>query len=235
MAMTRTPALSDSSFWKMVTPSVVAALVLGLLFTPALQGQSPFTLKRFGSLPVSDAEVAQIAELASSAEKRLWLLRTPNRVMTSERFSYLFLEPDVFGKRVLRGRALKVAKEPPGATIRSSWKIVESHSYAYIPTTGRRQGQIGHEDDIDWPFIVRAEFDDDTLISIVEFIRSQPPIPVPAFLKSVPAVPIVGIARGDADAIVVGLRPREAAMGHAVWLVRKDGRWVITRSETSIA
>ena len=35
------------------------------------------------------------------------------------------------------------------------------------------------------------------------------------------------------DAIVVGLRPHEE-MGHAVWLVRKDGRWIITRSETSI-
>jgi hypothetical protein len=77
---------------------------------------------------------------------------------------------------------------------------------------------------------VQGEFDDDTRISIVEFIRSQPPIPVSAFLKSVPAVPIGGIARGD-DAIVVGLRPRED-MGHAVWLVRKDGRWIITRSRS---
>jgi hypothetical protein len=95
-------------------------------------GQAPdFTLKRFGRVPVSDAEVAQIAGLASSTGKRLWLLRTPNPVMTGERVSYLLLEPDVFGKRVLRGRVLRLrANEPPNVPIRSPWKISESYSYA---------------------------------------------------------------------------------------------------------
>jgi hypothetical protein len=155
--------------------------------------------------------------------------------MMSERVSYLFLEPDVLGKRVLRGGVLRLgANEPPSVPIRSLWAIRASQSYAYIPIAGRQLGEIEGANDLAWPFILDAEFDDDTLISVVEFIRSQPPIPVPAFLKSVPAEPIGSIAR-DGDAIVVGLRPREEAMGHAVWLVRKDGRWVITRSETSIA
>jgi len=220
---------------KNVKPSILAALVLGVLFTPTIDGQAPFTLKRFGRLPVSDAEVAQIAELASSTGKRLWLLRTPNAVMMSERVSYLFLEPDVLGKRVLRGRVLRLrADEPPNVPIRSPWTMRESQSYAYIPIARRQLGEIEGEHDRDWPFVVRGDFDDDTLISVVEFIRSQPPIPVPAFLKSVPADPIEGIAR-DGDAIVVGLRPHDEAMGHAVWLVRQNGRWVITRSESSIA
>ena len=209
-------------------------IVLGLTVTQ-VAGQAPdFTLRRFGSVPVSDAEVAQIAELASSTGKRLWLLSTPNAVMMSERVSSLFLEPDVFGKRVLRGRVLRLrADGPPTVPIRSPWTIRESHSYAYIPAAGRQQGEIESAHDLSWPFILSGEFDDDTLISVVEFIRSQPPIPVPAFLKSVPPVPIAGIARRD-DAIVVGLRPSEAE-GHSVWLVRKDGRWVITRSESSVA
>jgi len=213
--------------------TVFILTVLSVMFA-RIAGQAPdSTVKRFGRAPVGDAEVAQIAELASSTGKRLWLLRTPNAVMMSERVSYLFLEPDVLGKPVLRGRVLRLrADEPPNVPIRSPWTIRESLSYAYIPTTGRQHGEIESENDLDWPFIVRGEFDDDTLISIVEFIRSQPPIPVPAFLKSVPSVPIAGITRGD-DAIVVGLRPHEE-MGHGVWLVRKDGRWVITRSETSV-
>ena len=74
--------------------TAVFLLPLGLTVTVA--GQAPgFELRLFGSVPVSDAEVAQIAELASSTGKRLWLLRTPNAVMMSERVSYLFLEPDV--------------------------------------------------------------------------------------------------------------------------------------------
>jgi hypothetical protein len=219
---------------KDVKRSLLPALVIVVLFTSALHGQAPFTLKRFGRAPVSDAEVAQIAELASSAGKRLWLLRTPNTIMMSERVSYLFLEPDVFGKQVLRGRVLRLrADEPPNLPIRSPWTIRESQSYACVPIAGRQLGEIEGEHDLDWPFVMRGEFDDDTLISIVEFIRSEPPIPVPAFLNNVPAEPIGGIAR-DGDAIVVSLRPREEAMGHAVWLVRKDGRWVITRSETSM-
>src|SRR5688572_31031977 len=97
-----------------VKPSVLAALVLGVLFTPTIDGQAPFTLKRFGRALVSDAEVAQIAELASSTGKRLWLLRTADIGMMTDRVSYLFLEPDVLGKRVLRGRVLRLgAKEPP--------------------------------------------------------------------------------------------------------------------------
>ena len=185
------------------------SIVLGLTVTQ-VAGQAPdFTLKRFGSEPVSDAELAQIAELASSTAKQSWLLRTPNPVMTSERVSYLFLEPDVLGKRVLRGRVLRlVADEPPHVPILSPWKIRESHSYAYIPTAGRQQGEIESEQDLDWPFILYAEFDDDTLISIVEFIRSQPSIPVPAFRKSVPGAPIGGIASRDdaiAEAVVMKL------------------------------
>ena len=217
-----------------MTRCTVVACLLGLTVTQTA-GQAPdFTLRQFGRVPVSEAEVAQITELAGSTGKRLWLLRTPNAVMMSERVSYLFLEPDVFGKRVLRGQVLSLrADEPPNVPIRSPWKIRGSLSYAYIPTTGRQQGKIESATDLDWPFILNGEFDDDTLVSVVEFIRSQPPIPVPAFRKNVPAAPIVGMARRD-DAIEVGLRPFED-MGDTVWLVRKNGRWVITRSETSVA
>jgi hypothetical protein len=208
-------------------------MVLGLTVTQVV-GQAPdFAFRRFGGVSVSDAEMAQIAELGSSTGKRLWLLRTINAVMMNERGSYLFLEPDVFGKRVLRGRVLRLRADwPPSVPIRSPWQIRESHSYAYIPTAGRQQGEIESAYDPSWPFILHGEFDDDTLISVVDFIRSQPPIPVPAFLKSVPFVPITGIARRD-DTIEVGLRESDNE-GHGVWLVRKDGRWVITRSQSSV-
>lgn len=190
-----------------------------------------FPSNDFGRVPVSDAEVAQITQLASSTGKRLWLLRTPNAVMMSERVSYLFFEPDVVGTRVQRGRVLRLrADEPPHVPIRSQWTIGDSHSYAYIPLTGRQQRAIESADDLDWPFILNGDFDDDTLVSVVEFLRSQPPIPLPAFRKSVPAAPISSIAHRD-DGIVVSLRPLED-MGDAIWLVKKGAQWVITRSET---
>ena len=229
------------NFRSFVIPALVVltvALSIGAraqdsTITHAAAQATDFALHRFGSHPVSDAEVAQIAELASTG-KRPWLLRSPRSLITNVRVASLFLEPDVPSIRVQRGRMLRlVAEGPPSGPASSPWRIRESHLYAYIPIAGRRPGEILDEGDLGWPFILDGEFDDDTLISVVEFIRSQPVIPVPAFLRQVPAAPITGIQRRD-DAIVVGLRTGEA-MGSSVWLVRKDGQWVITRSETSIA
>jgi hypothetical protein len=55
---------------------------------------------------------------------------------------------------------------------------------------------------------------------------------MPAFRRQVSAAPIASIERLD-DAIIIGLRTGEAT-GDSVWLVRRDGQWVITRSESSI-
>ena len=212
--------------------NAVLVLLLGSTTTLVSAQATDFALRRFGSQPVSDAEVAQIAELAISTGKRPWLLRSPSSMITDVRVASLFLEPDVPSLRVQRGRMLRVVSAgSPSA--RSPWRIRESHLYAYIPIAGRRPGEILDEGDLGWPFILEGEFDDDTLISVVEFVRSQPGIPVPAFLRKVPAAPIAGIQRRD-DAIVVGLRTGEAT-GSSVWLVRKDGQWMITRSESSIA
>jgi hypothetical protein len=149
------------------------------------------------------------------------------------RVADLFLEPDVLGARVQRGRMMNlVADGPPFVPPRSPWRIRNSHSYAYIPTQNRPVGDIRSESDIDWPFIVEGEFDDDTLISVVEFIRFQPGIPMPAFRQKVSAAPISAIVRRD-NAVVVGLRTSEDT-GDRVWLVRRDGQAVITRSESWI-
>jgi hypothetical protein len=213
--------------------NVVLLLLLGVTATHLAAQATDFTFRRFGSQPVSDAEVGQIAELVVSTGKRPWLLRSPHSMMPN-RVASLFLEPDVQGTRVPRGQMLRlIADGPPFVAARSPWRIREWHVFAYVPLAGRRPGEILGEDDLGWPFTVQGEFDDDTLISIVEFIRSQPLIPMPALLQRVPAVPIVGIQRRD-DAIVVGLRVGDGR-SDSVWLVRKDGQWVIARSESSIA
>ena len=207
--------------------------MLSLTATHVAAQVTDFQLRRFGSQPVSDAEVAQIATLVVSTGKRPWLVRSPHSWMPDVQIASLFLEPDAPSPRVQRGRMLSlVAEGPRFAPARTPWRIRESSVYAYIPVSGRPLGEVLDENDVSWPFVVQGEFDDDTLISVVEFIRSQPPVPVPAFLRSVPAAPIAGIQRLD-DAIVVGLRTSEATSS-SVWLVRNDGQWVITRSDSAI-
>jgi hypothetical protein len=217
----------------MARNAVVIVLVV-VTATYAAAQATAFTFSRFGRNPFSDAELAQIAELVVSTGKRPWLLRSPVAMIPDVRVASLFLEPDVPGQRVQRGRMLSLAAEGPQfVPARSPWRIQGAHLYAHVPVPGQRSDEVRGDDDVGWPFVLQGEFDDDTLISIVEFVRSQPPIPFPAFLRQIPAAPISGIQRRD-DAIVVGFR-RSDSEGDAVWMVRKDGQWVITRSESSIA
>ena len=102
--------------------------------------------------------------------------------------------------------------KPISRTDSGSISVSDPHAADFQGTTRRKQvGEILDEGDVDWPFVLEGEFDDATLISVIEFIRAQPLIPMPAFIRSVPAAPIVGIQRRD-DAIVVGLRTRNSRL-----------------------
>ena len=212
-------------------------LVLGLTVT-AIRGQATdYTLRTFGSRPVTDAEITQIAELVAATGKPPWLLRTPHSMIPDVRIAELFLEPDVLGTRVHRGRMLSLGTEGPRfGPPRSPWTIRDSRSYAYVPTPGRQAGEIRSERDTNWPFTVEGVFDDDILISLVEFIRAQPRLPnVPEGQapNQVSGAPIAVIARRG-DGVIVAQRTGDL-QGERIWLVHQDGRWVITKLEMWIA
>lgn len=89
----------------------------------------------------------------------------------------VYLHPDVTTERLRRGQMLRlVATDPPAASERSDWMVQDTASYAYIPS-GEPAGEIASEQDLAWPFAVDGELDDETLISLVTFVRSRPPIP----------------------------------------------------------
>jgi hypothetical protein len=219
----------------MAKNTVIVAL-LGLLSVTLVASQATGSgLVRFGKvgLALTDAEVVQITNLANNAGSRPWLLLGQGSMMPGRQSASLFLESDVLGARVMRGRMLRlVADGPPTLPVRSAWRIEESRRYAYIPTQGRQPKDISSESDIDWPFTVDGEFDDDTLVSVVEFVRSNPRVPMRAFAQHISRAPISVIARRD-DGILVAQRTSEWT-GDQFWLNRKDGQWVITRSESWI-
>lgn len=220
----------------MAKNTVIVALIAALTITLAASQAPKSELFRFGRVgdALTAAEVAEITDLATPTGKRPWLLLGPLSMMRGHESASLFLEPEVIGARVQRGRMMRLAvQRPPVVQVRSAWRIEGERPYAYIPTQGRPPRTINGESDIDWPFALEGEFDDDTLISIVEFIRSKPRITMPAFRKEVSGAPISGIARRD-DAIVVALRTGDLT-GDRVWLARKNGQWVITKHESWIA
>ncbi len=125
-----------------------------------------------------------------------------------------------------------VADDQPRVPVRSAWRIRESYSYACVPVDGRQPGDIRGQDDLGWPFIVQGELDDDTLLSIVAFMRSGPAIPdVPK--GSQPSEVSVGPIRSivsKGDTAVVTVEPSELTF-QRVSLARESGRWVVTKFE----
>ena len=86
------------------------------------------------------------------------------------------------------------------------------------------------------PFAVHGVIDDATLISLVTFVRSLPPLPnVPegASPRHVPKLPLASVWRNtDTFSVVLRLSGYEASFGLSV--ARKDGRWVVTEWRMSI-
>jgi hypothetical protein len=209
------------------------ALLIALfgLAVTRLTGQAiDFSPGRYGSLAISDAEVEQITDLLNGFGKRPWLLHGASPVLSQ---ASVYLAPDVAGSQILRGRmVVVVAGDQPRVPVRSAWRIRDSHAYVCVPAPGRQPGDIQSRYDLGWPFIVDGDFDDDTLISLVAFMRSGPEIPdVPKGRqpREVSVGPIRIVAR-QGDAILVTVEPSELTF-QRVSLVRKAGRWVVTNFE----
>src|SRR6185503_2812605 len=102
--------------------NAILILLLGLTTAHVAAQATEFGLRRFGSHPVSDAEVAQITALVASTGKRPWLLLSTNSMIPDVRIASVFLEPDVPRLRVQRGRMLSlVADGPPFVPAHSPW------------------------------------------------------------------------------------------------------------------
>ena len=213
-------------------PSNAFVLIgLGLTLGQVVGHAQDFTLRRFGSVPVSDSEVAQIEELVISNGKRPWLLRSLQTMELEVRLAYVFLEPDLIGGRVHRGRALTLRADGPRfGPPRTPWRLEASQLYAYLPTQGRLAGEIRSEGDTTWPFTIHGEFNDATLVSLIEFIRSGPPLPIvhknQANRHLRRDVPVSVVARRNGG-ILVGLRTGDL-QGENVTIVRRNDKWLIT-------
>jgi hypothetical protein len=152
----------------------------------------------------------------------------------------VYLHPDLVTEGLRRGRILRlVAKIPPAVSERSDWRVWETTSYAYVPVVGLG-GEIAGEQDLAWPFTVDGEIDDETLVSLVTFLRARPPIPgVPEGQapREVVSAPLSVIARrGDQFIAAFRTGPSgEDAAVFRVWLIRKDGKWLITKWDAAVA
>jgi hypothetical protein len=190
------------------------------------------SLRRFGSVgrALTESEITQIGQLAKAAGKSPWLLHGDPTMMTRLFRIALYLQPDISRDGLWRGRMLSLEADSPDGATRSSWRIASTYAYGYVvPLEGARA--ISSASDVNWPFLVVGEFDDETLLSLVDFIRSSPPIPgVPpnSSPRNVDGTrPISSVGRED-DKVVVRLStgPNQ---GLEITLVRANGSWEVTK------
>lgn len=108
--------------------------------------------------------------------RRGWVPGFPSMI-TGVTTLTVYLRPDMTSERVSRGRMLHlVANDAPVVSTRSDWSVKGTLAYAYVPLVGPT-GEIAGDQDLAWPFAVDGGIDDETLISLVTFVRSRPPIP----------------------------------------------------------
>jgi hypothetical protein len=199
----------------------------------AAEQVSDTQIRRFGTVGrfLSDSEVTQIARLANAAGKPPWLVLGFTSMISGVTRLTVYLHPDVTTERLHRGRLLRlVAKDAPTVSGRSEWTVENRASYAYVPLA-ESAGEIASEKDLAWPFAVHGEIDDETLISLVTFVRSRPPLPnVPegSAPREVRSAPLSGVWR-QGDAFLVALRLREDTEVFSVTVIKKDGRWVVAK------
>jgi hypothetical protein len=210
-----------------------AALLAAFLVTSQVTGSR---LGPFGTQSLTDAEVTQITRLSDRIGKPLRLILGFRSMQAGVATIDVYLEPDIVDAAVQRGRILRlVADDPPVVPKRSAWRLKETRSYACIALPGRRPFAITSDTDLGWPFEVDGQIDDATLISIVAFIRSKPPLPwarAGSLPSEVADAPVSAVVRRDGE-ILVALRTGEH-MGSRVTLVRRERQWVITHYESWI-
>jgi hypothetical protein len=141
-----------------------------------------------------------------------------------------YLEPDVHSAGLRRGRVLQLlASERPG-TARSAWTVTATRAFAQVVPPGRHARDIRGDWDAARPFLVEGDIDDETLVGVVLFIRSDPAIPrvreglLPSHVAGHWPVSVIS-RRGDT--FVVGLQTGEFT-GHTVSVEWRDGAWVVT-------
>jgi hypothetical protein len=195
-------------------------------------------IRRFGTVgrSLSDSEVTQIARLGNAAGKPPWLVLGFTSMISGVARLTVYLHPDVTTERLRRGRLLRlVAKDAPAVSGRSEWTVEDRASYAYVPLA-ESAGEIASEEDLAWPFAVHGEIDDETLISLVTFVRSRPPLPnVPegSAPREVVSAPLSVVAR-QGDQFIAAFRTGNSAV-FRVWLITKGGRWLVTKWDAAVA
>jgi hypothetical protein len=190
---------------------------------------------------LSATDVANLERLVPAAGARPWLFDGPRGEVPALQRIHAYLPPDFTMPELRRGavvsllrgsaRALARMGIPPVSSTETAWIVTRTGRYAQVIVPGRTFTKIKGDGDINRPFVVLGQFDDEELVRLARFLRSSPKGPRP---KSGPLAdsvqggwPIVSVAR-QADSIEVRLRRDDFAF-QAVEVRPSGTGWVIVK------
>lgn len=183
-------------------------------------------------------EMVEVGRLCREEGKDPWLVfgfrygRAPKSAPRRTELS-IYLQPDVENAQLRRGRLLEVEMSATSsATRQGSGRVRSTQKYAQLMVLNGRPPEVNGRLDAHRPFVVDAEFDDQTLIRVVALIRSSPPGPplpngLPSGTNVNGSLQISSIRRVD-NKIEVMLN-RDDDQGESVTLETRDGEFVIVR------
>jgi hypothetical protein len=190
---------------------------------------------------LSATDVANLERVVPAGGSKPWLLEGPRGEVPALQTIHAYLPPDFAMPELRRGtvvsllrgsaRALARMGIPPVSSTETAWIVTRTRRYAQVVVPGRTFTEIRGDGDINRPFVVIGEFDDDELVRLVRFLRSSPKGPRS---KSGPLAdsveggwPIVSVAR-QPDSIEVRLRRDDFAF-QAVEVRPSGTGWIIVK------
>jgi len=143
---------------------------------------SPIRIGATGSF-LTDDDVAQIRKLAVDTGRKAWVIvGDPVPKIPGTWFVSVYLELDGSNRDVRRGVLVKVQAplDGPAAYKKSKiWTRVSSGEFAQVAVPGRNPDEVLGSSDLSRPFVVSGTMADDTLKSLVAFIRTSPKVTAP--------------------------------------------------------
>src|SRR5438105_12622397 len=188
----------------------------------------------FGPMPLriglpralTDQDIASVGQ-ALESEGRPWLLDGGPAQFGTAQFIYAFLPATFSTPTLRRGTVIFLERRNSRTifqrpTLADPWDVQRTESYAQVAIPGRNFDDIQGDEDVNRPFRIPGKFEDAEIVSLVNFIRSDPP----ARGSTIQHWPILSITRKADDSFEVLLRGG-INYGQFVGLRKTSESWVI--------
>jgi len=197
----------------------VLAMMVFLIWSTDVVSQDLAATIRLGDVArlLSDQDVATLRN-AVPARQNPWLLVGESGQIRALQYVEAFLPPETTTRELRRGSLVALLRRVVDPAKPGDWLLVDGNDgqkgpppsgggkYAQVAVAGRAFDQIRSDDDTNRPFRISGQFDDDDLVRIAGFIRSNSSMPITYMLRQAEDSVVVWIRRGPMSWLILSLQ-----------------------------